>query len=574
MSYAIARLKKLKRSNIASSASHTARERETPNADPDQKNIRFIGSLDSSVRLQDLVDAKIAEHKQKRKIRTDGVYCVEFLLSASPSYFRPDCPTMAGYYEPQKLDDWLEATHQWLADFYGDRIVRAELHLDEATPHIHAYFVPLDDEGQLRCNHFFDGRQKIQKFQDSYYETMRLLGLTRGIRGSKAQHQDIKDFYRIVESGRDLEVDDLNAQQLKAKAADRDRATRRFEEMEATAKALDQENQLLQKRISQLEQDNHKLRQQTNQLRDLPLEDVAWELGLSHEERGWVGRNHIINIDGENFTDLDPGSPLGGNGAIDLVKHVNECNEYVALALLRDRFGELGAQRAVIAQALDKASQIISSVPALKFSPPAADKTNWPYVERYLTHFWGIPLPWVEVMHNRGLVYADARTNAVFLMRNFDGEPQGAFVHGTKNNLFKGYEFGTLRRDSWFYFHLGGQPTSPVEKVVLSGSPIDAISCAMLECQVRGDVPPTRTLYMAVDDPKSLPVERLQNIPHILLTFGNDKTDLATARALMELLPQSKRLKCKANDWNAELINFSRQLQQHHYSQQNHELEL
>ncbi len=59
MSYAIARLKKLKRGNISGSASHTARERETPNADPTQKNIRFIGSLDPEERLEDLVLAKM-----------------------------------------------------------------------------------------------------------------------------------------------------------------------------------------------------------------------------------------------------------------------------------------------------------------------------------------------------------------------------------------------------------------------------------------------------------------------------------------------------------------------------------
>ena len=49
MAYAIARLKKLKRGNISGSASHTARERETPNADPTQKNIRFIGSGSNAI---------------------------------------------------------------------------------------------------------------------------------------------------------------------------------------------------------------------------------------------------------------------------------------------------------------------------------------------------------------------------------------------------------------------------------------------------------------------------------------------------------------------------------------------
>jgi hypothetical protein len=41
--YAIMRLKKLKRGNIALCASHANRSRETPNADPSFENIRFIG---------------------------------------------------------------------------------------------------------------------------------------------------------------------------------------------------------------------------------------------------------------------------------------------------------------------------------------------------------------------------------------------------------------------------------------------------------------------------------------------------------------------------------------------------
>ncbi|MCC5623376.1 MobV family relaxase [Nostoc sp. CHAB 5715] len=585
MAYAIARLKKLKRSKIAGSASHTSRERETPNADPNQENIRFIGSNNPEERLEDLVLAKIAEYEQKRKIRTDGVYCVEFLLSASPSYFRPDCPTRAGYYEPQKLDDWLEATHQWLVDEYGERIVRAELHLDETTPHIHAYFVPLDDQGQLRCNHFFDGRQKIHSFQDSYYDTMRLIGLERGIKGSRAQHQDIKDFYSIVESGRDLEVSDLNPEQLKAKAADRDRAMRRFEEIEATAKALSVENELLQKRIQQLEQQNQLWRQQTEQLRDLALEDVAWELGLDHEQDRWRGQNHIININQSKFSDLAPGSLLGGDGAIDLVMHVNECNLRQAISWLSERFGEAGAERAALAQARKQATEIIKREPPPKFTLPVEDKSKWTAVHNYLTQKRGIPENFVEVLHNRGLVYADDQQNTVFVMRNLGSLPQalGAFLlptrrevgaaawadlnFGGENNTFKGYEKGSKRRESWFYFHLGGQPTDSPEKVVLCKSPIDAISFAMLEYQVRGDVPSNRTLFLAVDDPKSLPVEQLQHIPTVQVAFAPDESDNAAAWAVAGVLPQARRNKCSSRDWNEELVNFSRQLQQHHSQQ-------
>lgn len=568
MSYAIARLKKLKRGNISGSASHTARERETPNADPTQKNIRFIGSLDPDERLEDLVLAKIAEHEQKRKIRTDAVYCVELLLSASPSYFRPDCPTNAGYYEQQKLDDWVEATHQWLADEYGSRIVRAELHLDEATPHIHAYFVPVDDQGQLRCNHFFDGRQKIHEFQDSYYQTMRLIELERGIKGSRAKHQDIKDFYRIVEEGRDLEVDELSAAQLKAKAADRDRANQRKQEMEATAKALSVENDQLRRRIEELEQDNQSIKKLTEWSTDLALDDVAWELGLWRKGNEWVGGNHIINIDASQFTDFGNGSSLGGNSAIDLVKHVNQCNQTTAIAWLGERFGEAGAKRAAIAHAQKVTADIIQTQPVPQFTPPVEDKANWSGVEHYLTQKRGIPSDCVQMLHNQGLVYADSKANVVFVMRDLEGNTKGAFLEGTTNK-FSGYELGTVRRNSWFYFTLGKKPSDKTSTAVLSDSPIDTISVAMLEYQVKG-IPENRTVYMAVDDTSNLPVERLRNVPCVQVAFSQP----TVARAVKELLPHSTQLKCESRDWNTQLINFSHQLQQRYSQQKHEELEL
>ena len=568
MAYASARLKKLKRGNISGSASHTARERETPNADPTQKNIRFIGSLNPEERLEDLVLAKIGDSEQKRKIRTDAVYCVELLLSASPSYFRPDCPTQAGYYEPQKLDDWLEATHQWLADEYGSRIVRAELHLDEATPHIHAYFVPLDDQGQLRCNHFFDGRQKIQQFQDSYYQTMRLIGLERGIKGSRAKHQDIKDFYRIVEEGRDLEVDELSAAQLKAKAADRDRANQRKQEMEATAKALALENEQLRRRIEQLEQDNQSIKKLTEWSADLALDDVAWELGLWRKGNEWVGGNHIINIDGSKFSDLAPGSHFEGNHAIDLVKHVNQFNQATAIAWIGERFGEVGAKRAAIAHAQKVAADIIQTQPVPQFTLPIEDKKQWQQVEHYLTQKRGIPPDCVQMLHNQGLVYADSKANVVFVMRDLEGNTKGAFLEGTANT-FSGYELGTVRRDSWFYFTLGKKPSEQTSTVVLSDSPIDAISVAMLEYQVKG-IPENRTVYMAADDTSNLPVERLRNVTHVQVAFSQP----TVAWAVKQLLPHSTQLKCESRDWNTQLINFSHQLQQRYSQQKHEELEL
>ena len=76
-------------------------------------------------------------------------------MTASPEYFRPDRPEEYGAYQADRLASWQQATIAWLTQEYGNRIVRAELHNDEATPHIHAYLVPTDAAGQLNCKKMF-----------------------------------------------------------------------------------------------------------------------------------------------------------------------------------------------------------------------------------------------------------------------------------------------------------------------------------------------------------------------------------------------------------------------------------
>ena len=180
------------------------------------------------------------------------------------------------------------------------------------------------------------------------------------------------------------------------------------------------------------------------------------------------------------------------------------------------------------------------------------------------------------MLKNQGLVYADGQQNAVFLMRSLDGETSGAFLRGTRgeNNSFKGYSKGTKRSDSWFYFSLGGKANDKTSAAILCKSPIDAISRAMLEYLIRGDVPPERTVYMAIDDIKSLPLERLQKVPNILVAFGNDKSSDAAARRVLERMPQSQIKKSKASDWNQQLLDYGQQLRQQQQQQRQQDDEL
>lgn len=583
MAYAIARLAKLKKANLAGSGAHTSRSRDTPNADSNKKNIRFIGNFNSSENLEQLVLSKIGQYKQKRKIRTDAVYCVEILLTASPEYFRPQDPTNGGYYEFEQLQSWLKASEKWLNEQYDDRIVRAELHLDEMTPHIHAYFVPLDEKGQLRCNHFFDGRQKMRAFQDSYYDAVEHLGLERGIKGSLAKHQDIKDFYRIVEEGKDLEVNRLNQQVVKAKAADRERAEQKKSEMEATAKRLLRDNGALQQRIEQLETQLGQLRYQllrtVDQLRDLPLDDVAWHLGLIHDMKGdnrWKGHGCIINIDSEKFYDFAPGVHSGGGGAIDLVMHVNGCKFKEAVAWLNERFGEEGMQRTIAHHAKKRARELIKEEPAPQFVPPLSDdKSQWDAVYNYLTSKRGLPDTLVNALYKQGIVYADEHQNAVFAMRSFERVDRskqlqsaknaysptvGAFLRGTRgeNNSFMGYAIGTKRSQGWFYVGWGGQANSPTRRLVLCKSPIDALSYLTLESQLVRKASIPKTIYLALDSTRNLPLEMIKDIPEVIAAYDKDEAGNQIARDIQKLLPQTTIKQPIASDWNQQLLESLR----------------
>jgi hypothetical protein len=200
MPFAIIRIAKLKKSSIGGSGSHVSRSRPTPNADRSKlaDNQTLIHNNDRELPLGEVVAAKIAANHKKRKIRPDAVHCVEFLLTASPEYFRPHDPTAYGIYDPARLERWKQETIDWLKHEYGDKIVRAELHLDEATPHIHAFLVPLDERGQLNCRGIFGERKKMFALQDSYSNAMKPLGLQRGERESKATHTSVKKYYSAV----------------------------------------------------------------------------------------------------------------------------------------------------------------------------------------------------------------------------------------------------------------------------------------------------------------------------------------------------------------------------------------
>jgi hypothetical protein len=184
MAKVILRVAKLKtRGNISASLSHSFRTRETPNADPAKMALNSF----SHSAPPDLAAA--IQERMPEKFRKDAVRCLEYFVGASPEWFsgRQD-----GERYFRDALDWLKKQHG------EENLAGWAIHRDEKSPHLVAYFVPLD-EGKLNAKRWTGGREKLSKMQTDFAAQVgQKHGLERGIEGSKAKHQTVKQFYAAL----------------------------------------------------------------------------------------------------------------------------------------------------------------------------------------------------------------------------------------------------------------------------------------------------------------------------------------------------------------------------------------
>lgn len=518
MAFAICRIQKIKSWGVlARSEVHTSRLVDIPNANPEIGNLEVVrncGNLDLATLVRDKIGSQ--------KIRSDAVLAVEMLLSASAEYFRPHAPDRGGIYDKQRLDDFVDAVVKWLDNSWSDRIVRAELHLDEITPHIHAYLVPLDERGKLNCKALFGTRVKMYELQDSFAAAVAHLGILRGIKGSVASHQKIRKYYAAV--NQDSQVLDLERCLPQPQVTETSEVYRQ-RVIEVLSPQLEIINYQLRERSSIIQQKaqlketasrSELLRQQlekelrllqaTNERQNLPVELIAYELGLN------------------------PDKQFHGT-AIDLVMGINECNFKDTVVWLRDRFGETAMLTAVGNHARTQAFNIAQQNSPTLFVPPLTGSFQWQFVEDYLHQKYSIPQKLLQTLQQRGLVYADNSGNAVFLARNLDFEATGAYLYSLSNseNSFKLHP-GSRRSSGWFHLSMGGSNRGAISSAMLVPSPIDAL------CAISRNAPHKhRTFYLTLDsDSSPLPLELLKTVPNVVAAMPEPRI-----MSIRKLLPHA-----------------------------------
>ncbi|MBE9209783.1 relaxase/mobilization nuclease domain-containing protein [Nostoc sp. LEGE 06077] len=193
-----------------------------------------------------------------------------------------------------------------------------------------------------------------------------------------------------------------------------------------------------------------------------------------------------------------------------------------------------------------------------QFTPPAEDESLRPVLQNYLTQKRGLTNFLVGALQRQGLGYIDTQQQhrVVFIKRDLNGEKSGALVWDThrEDNRCMEYPENSDRSQGWFHLKLGGGVDSQIERVILCDSPIEALSIAHIDRDAHKGQPPVRTMYMAVDDPNSLPLELLKNVNRIALAFNNDEQGNQTAQVVQKILPQAKRVEPSGRTWNEILI--------------------
>lgn len=180
--------------SVASSLQHCYRERKTANADAER-------TPENSLWVSQSTDEAMGQLRNllPEKHRKDAVLAVEYVMTASPEWFESA--------SPRQQAEFFARSEQWLESKYGkDRIIASVIHRDEETPHLSAFVVPLTQDGRLSAKDFIGSRSKMRDDQTSYAESVKKLGLERGIEGSKATHQTVQRYYQSLNQGTRHEV--------------------------------------------------------------------------------------------------------------------------------------------------------------------------------------------------------------------------------------------------------------------------------------------------------------------------------------------------------------------------------
>ncbi|MFU1608660.1 MobV family relaxase, partial [Sulfitobacter pontiacus] len=585
--FAILRYAKLKSiASIAGSAAHMRRTIDTPNADPSRttSNTILVGSTKPADDVQALLPElgqRLDPNDSKSKLlrRSNSVLAVEVLMTTSPEWWRVATPA--------EQDDWIERSTAWLAEEWGvDNIAHLELHIDETTPHLTGFVVPLDAEGGLNARQYIGGKASkarpgsslLSGHQTRYAASVEALGLRRGRLGSDATHETMRSYQRRAKGVLDeLNVPEIGTPPLVGREAwaaqVQARVREAFEGVAVRAAEAATEHRKAKAAgktadRAQASADEAKAarKELANRCRELDMKTVAEDLGLEYDaqDQRWKSgpqgaRDHRIEITDQKWRCAV--LQTGGHGAIDLVKAVQGTDFNGALAYLAGRYGLDAAAADTVGRRMDRATaqvqRAVDTRPALQLPEPSPDR--WHQVRDHLVSVRGIDPEILDQAHDAGDVYAQERpgqhgpmVNAVFVCRDADGNPTGAEIKSIRprpdGSYWGAVALGTNKRAG--SFRAGLRDLAQAARVVVVESAIDALSALGWIRRVKGYDGAVSVVSTAGDG--ALPASLSSSIPESTVRYAGQDRNKAGDRQARKMGDGWKRLTPPKPhvDWN------------------------
>ena len=226
MNYGIFRSEPIMTLNdLAQIGSHNKREKKAYKSNPNIKleltkdNIELVPLTEKYVKgFHNLTKEYRKQHEEKQKTeREDRKRSYTEMVNKSKSVVADELLFTAtnNFFKDKDKDFILEWANTCMDFVYNDlgytkeQILHSTLHLDEETPHIHCVVVPLVKKLDKRTNterytiskkQYIKDKIHLSQLQDIYNDRLREKGydLERGIKGSNARHQKVKEFKKTT----------------------------------------------------------------------------------------------------------------------------------------------------------------------------------------------------------------------------------------------------------------------------------------------------------------------------------------------------------------------------------------
>ncbi len=193
MSFAVARMQKVKSGNLVGVGNHNQRNTDNhSNKDIDVERSHLNYDLvNRTENYKRDIEQFINDNKSSsRAVRKDAVLINEWIITSDNPFFKDK--------DDKEIKDFFDTAKSYFADKFGDNNIRyAQVHLDETTPHMHLGIVPFNDEHKLSAKTVFN-RQALQAVQDELpkYLNERGFELERGEKGSERKNLTVPEYKR------------------------------------------------------------------------------------------------------------------------------------------------------------------------------------------------------------------------------------------------------------------------------------------------------------------------------------------------------------------------------------------